>query len=66
MSGDVINLREARKRRARIEAERKAVENRARFGRTKAEKRHEDANKILEMSRLDAKIRERPPTHEDD
>ncbi len=38
MTGRVANLRQARKRRARAEKERKAEQNRIRFGRTKAER----------------------------
>lgn len=41
---EIINLRGARKTRARQEAAQKAVENRAKFGRTKAEKAHDAAN----------------------
>lgn len=39
--GDVINLRQARKARARAEKEAQAQENRARFGRTGAEKQRD-------------------------
>ena len=39
MSADIINLRQARKARARLEKEEKAQENRLQFGRSKAEKR---------------------------
>ncbi len=35
---DIINLNKARKQRAKAAATAKAVENRAKFGRTKAEK----------------------------
>ncbi len=38
MTGKVVNLRQARKRRARAEKEKRAEENRIRFGRTKAER----------------------------
>ena len=38
MAGDVINLRQARKAKARRDKESRAEANRARFGRTKAEK----------------------------
>ncbi|MHC5652716.1 DUF4169 family protein [Stappia sp. ICDLI1TA098] len=41
MSGEIVNLRQARKARARAERETKAAENRVLFGRTKAEKRQE-------------------------
>jgi len=36
MAGDVINLRQARKRKARAEKDQRAAENRTRFGRSKA------------------------------
>ncbi|OJY63521.1 MAG: DUF4169 domain-containing protein [Sphingobium sp. 66-54] len=35
---EIVNLRMARKARARTEAEQKAAQNRAKFGRTRAEK----------------------------
>jgi hypothetical protein len=35
---EIVNLRNARKAKARVEASAKAAENRARFGRTKAQK----------------------------
>lgn len=38
MSADVINLRQARKQKARSEKDLKAAENRAQFGRSKHEK----------------------------
>lgn len=39
--GEVVNLRQARKHKARIEKERVASENRALHGRTKAERERE-------------------------
>lgn len=39
---DIVNLRQARKARDRAQATQKAAENRAKFGRTKAQK-HRDA-----------------------
>ena len=45
MSGDVVNLRMARKRRQRAERETEAAENRARHGRTKVERLFEDARR---------------------
>lgn len=55
---DVINLRQARKARARRAAETQAASNRARFGRTKAEKeadrlREEQARRHLDGHRRD-------------
>lgn len=45
MSGDIVNLRMARKRRQRAEREVEAAENRAKHGRTKVERRFEDARR---------------------
>jgi len=36
--GDIVNLRRSKKQRVRAEAERQAEQNRARFGRTAAQK----------------------------
>jgi len=38
MTAEILNLRQARKARARTEAEAQAAANRAKFGRTKAER----------------------------
>lgn len=43
MSDNVVNLRVFRKAKARQEAEKRAGENRAKFGQTKAEKQHRKA-----------------------
>lgn len=43
--GDVINLRLARKAKARVEAERKADENRVKFGQAKAARKLNAAEK---------------------
>ena len=48
--GDVVNLRIARKRKGRDEAEAEAATNRAKFGRTKAEKKR-DEQKAAELAR---------------
>jgi hypothetical protein len=48
--GEVINLRMARKRKGRDEAEAEAATNRAKFGRTKAEKKR-DAQKAAQLER---------------
>jgi hypothetical protein len=50
MSGKVINLRTARKRRARDDKDKAAAENRTRFGRTKAEKSR-DVSEVSETER---------------
>jgi hypothetical protein len=52
--GDIINLRRARKAKARTASEEKAAANRARFGRGKAESDLAAASRDLETRRLDA------------
>ncbi|MBB4185555.1 DUF4169 family protein [Sinorhizobium terangae] len=57
MAGDVVNLRQFRKKQARTEKERQAEQNRISFGRTKAEKSltralNEKASKTLDQGRL--------------
>jgi hypothetical protein len=56
--GDVVNLRRARKKAAREQAERKASANRLLYGRTKAEreleaKREAKASRDLERHRIE-------------
>jgi hypothetical protein len=56
--GDVINLRQFRKSKARAEKEKSAEQNRISFGRTKVEKdltraRNEKAEKTLDQGRLE-------------
>ena len=58
MNGDIINLRTARKRKARTEREAEAEQNRVIFGQTKAEKQARLANKQLDQRRLDQLKRE--------
>lgn len=58
MAAEIVNLRQARKRKARAEKERIAGENRARFGRPGVERRLEAATKDLEIKRLDGLQRE--------
>lgn len=58
MSGNVVSLRQARKQKTRAEKARQADENRARFGRTKAEKTltralNDKAEKALDQGRLE-------------
>jgi hypothetical protein len=58
MSGDVVNLRQARKQKARADKERQAAENRAHFGRTKHEKTltralKDKADRTLDQGRLE-------------
>lgn len=58
MTGDIINLRTARKRKARAEREAEAAQNRVVFGQTKAEKQARQASKDLDQRRLDQSKRE--------
>lgn len=58
MSGDVVNLRQFRKQKARSDKEKQAEQNRLTFGRTKAEKTltralNEQAQKTLDQGRLE-------------
>jgi hypothetical protein len=50
---EIVNLRQVRKRKARGARERAAEENRARFGRSKADVEHEKAQRALEDARHD-------------
>ncbi|OCP17651.1 MULTISPECIES: DUF4169 family protein [unclassified Ensifer] len=69
MSGDVVNLRQFRKRNARAEKEKQAEQNRISFGRTKAEKSLTDALNVKATKALDQGRREpagdRPDEAED-
>ena len=58
MSGNVVNLRQFRKQKARSEKDRQAEQNRIAFGRTKAEKTltralNDKAEKTLDQGRLE-------------
>jgi Domain of unknown function (DUF4169) len=50
---DVVNMRNVRKQKQRAEKEEHAALNRARFGRGKAEKKNEKAQKALDGKRLE-------------
>jgi len=58
LTGDVVNLRQFRKQKARSEKEKQADQNRLTFGRTKAEKNltsalNEKASRVLDQGKLD-------------
>jgi hypothetical protein len=55
MSGDVVNLRLARKRKAREAAEAAASANRTKFGRSKQEKQLTSAIRTIETQRIEGK-----------
>jgi hypothetical protein len=54
----LVNLRRARKAKARAQAAAQAAENRLRFGTPKAERMHEAATRELDHRRLEAHRRE--------
>ncbi len=59
MTADIVNLRQERKKRARAQKEATAEANRLKFGRTKAERQQDAAQKDLDRRALDAKQRDR-------
>jgi len=58
--GELVNLRRVRKQRDRAEASRQAEENRARFGRSKADKQTEAAEIQRRDTVLDGHRRDHP------
>jgi hypothetical protein len=58
--GDLVNLRQAKKRKARAARESAAAQNRARFGVPKAERDRRAAQEDLERKRLEALKLETP------
>jgi hypothetical protein len=56
--GEVVNLKLVRKRKARAEQDERAASNRALFGRTKAEKSADQAERVRAFAALDAHKRE--------
>jgi hypothetical protein len=55
---NIVNLRRARKDRARAEKEARATQNRVKFGRTKEEKRLAQARELLAERRVEAHRRD--------
>lgn len=53
MSADIINLRQFRKAKARLEKEKHAEQNRVTFGRTRSEKDLTQALNDMERGKLD-------------
>ncbi|MBA5777779.1 DUF4169 family protein [Stappia sp. F7233] len=64
MAADIINLRQARKAKARKDSDGRAAENRVRFGRTKAEKQREAAEESIKERLLDGHRRSAPSEDE--
>jgi hypothetical protein len=59
MPADIVNLRSARKAKARIKRERVAETNRALFGRTKAEKKSQAAERVRVARALESHRRDK-------
>lgn len=57
---DIINLRNARKQKARVEKDAQAAQNRVLFGRTKAERLKQEAEKTLADRRIDGHRKGQP------
>ena len=64
--GDIVNLNDRRKKKAREEKEAKASGNRAKFGRTKGEKQRDEKERSTNVRTLDAARRERDEDGETD
>jgi hypothetical protein len=62
MPADIVNLRRARKAKARTEHEKTAADNRIAFGRTKAEKQLTKAERERAARAIDAHRRETDKT----
>ena len=58
MPGDIVNLRQFRKAKARTERDAKAEQNRAKFGRTKAQKQRDKAAEDAARRHLDGHKRD--------
>lgn len=58
MAADIVNLRRARKARARAEREKEAEENRRTFGRSKAEKSRQTSERERTARTIDGHRRE--------
>lgn len=57
--GDIVNLKQRRKRKVRAEKEELAARNRVRFGRSKAERNRDGAIQSLEEKRIEAHKRDK-------
>jgi hypothetical protein len=56
---EIVNLRQARKQKARTDKDAAAAQNRAAFGRTKAEKQKSSTEKTIADKLVDAHKRDR-------
>lgn len=58
MAAEIVNLRQARKAKARVQKDKTADENRRRFGRTKAERRNDEVARDKAAKALDGHKRD--------
>ena len=63
MTAEITNLRKARKAKKRLTDEARAEENRAKFGRSKAERKASEVERDLAKRRLDG-VRREPDSDE--
>jgi hypothetical protein len=63
---EIVNLRRARKAKARADGEKQAAENRIRFGRTKEERERVAAEGELAARRVEGHRREIAAPHDED
>ncbi len=61
MAADIVNLRQARKQKARAAKEQHATVQREKFGRSKADKARQNAEDALARRRLDLAKHDAPP-----
>ena len=64
MSGKIVNLRQARKRKTRDAAEEKAADNRFKFGRTKEQRAGDEAISVRRDQALELLERHRAESRE--
>lgn len=64
--GDVVNLNKFRKRKAKVQREKRAEVNRRVHGRTKAERALEEANKRRQSTKVEGSLLDKSPKRSDD
>jgi hypothetical protein len=61
MTAEIINLRRVRREKTRVEREARADARRAQFGRSKAQKQKEGAEKAKALRLIDGHLRDKTP-----
>lgn len=59
MAAEIVNLNKFRKAREKLEKERRAEENRVRFGRSRSDKNVDNVEERIRQRQLDGALRER-------